>query len=166
MSKSAVFRFFLPTAIGALVGVFFVLPLPWSDQCQEIIATLNEPAFTLFWTSAILLHIGGFAWLDCMFVLQWALVGSFVGTCWLFFGKVDGARRHRRIAIRISVSAFLGFVFLLASVIAYARATSTFLAFKHKSAKYHADFAEACDLILAQHPLGTNEDIELSGSDL
>lgn len=165
MSKSAVFRFFLPTAIGSLVGVFFLLPIPWPDQCQEVIATLNGPGFILFWVFAFLFHTGGFAWLDCMCVLQWASVGSFVGTCWLFFGTVEGTRRHRGIAINIFASVCLVFVLLLVSVFTYGRATSIFLAFKHKSVNYHAEFAQACDSILAQHPLGTNQDIELSGSD-
>jgi len=37
--------------------------------------------------------------------------------------------------------------------------------FKYKNAKYHASFGEACDFILAQHPLGTNKSIVLAGTD-
>lgn len=29
--------------------------------------------------------------------------------------------------------------------------------FKHRSAKYYADFTAACDSVLVEHPLGTNE---------
>lgn len=47
----------------------------------------------------------------------------------------------------------------------YLRHTSVYIGFKHKSNEYHAEFAEACDSVLAQHPPGTNEAIELSVSD-
>lgn len=37
--------------------------------------------------------------------------------------------------------------------------------FERKGASFHADFAAACDSILAQHPLGTNKTIQLSPVD-
>jgi hypothetical protein len=40
-----------------------------------------------------------------------------------------------------------------------------YFGFKNKSAKYHADFAEACDFVLAHHPLGTNMFVKLSVTD-
>jgi len=40
-----------------------------------------------------------------------------------------------------------------------------YLHFKYKNAKYHADFAEACDYILAHYPLGTNKVMRLSVTD-
>ncbi len=164
MSRSASFRFLLPAAIGLLVGLFFVLPIPWPDRFQEMIALLNAPAFILFWGFA-LLGLHGLMGVDCMFVLQWLLVGSFIGTCWLYLGKIDGVRPHKRIARNIFASAFLVFVLSIVSFVTYVRATSVYLGFKQKDAKYHAEFAEACDSILAQHPLGTNKVIELSVSD-
>jgi hypothetical protein len=62
------------------------------------------------------------------------------------------------------------FVFIVALIVAiftvpYYLANSSYLGFKHKNAKYHADFAEACSSILAQHPLGTNKVIALSVTD-
>lgn len=34
-------------------------------------------------------------------------------------------------------------------------------AFRHRSAGYYADFARACDSLLAQHPIGTNQFVEV-----
>lgn len=48
---------------------------------------------------------------------------------------------------------------------AYVRFTSVYFGFKNKSAKYHAEFAEACDSVLIHHPLGTTKGIELSVTD-
>jgi hypothetical protein len=50
-------------------------------------------------------------------------------------------------------------------IVPYLYFNADYLRFKHKNAEYHASFGEACDLILAQHPLGTNRVIELSGTD-
>jgi len=36
---------------------------------------------------------------------------------------------------------------------------------RHKSAKYYADYTTACDSLMVEHPLGTNEVIELSITD-
>jgi hypothetical protein len=37
--------------------------------------------------------------------------------------------------------------------------------FRHRSASYYSDFTKACDSLLAQHPLGTNQFIEISVTD-
>ncbi|EEF59022.1 hypothetical protein [Pedosphaera parvula] len=42
---------------------------------------------------------------------------------------------------------------------------SKYSRFKSQNPKYHADFAAACDSILANHPLGTNKYMELSVTD-
>lgn len=36
---------------------------------------------------------------------------------------------------------------------------------RHKSAKFYADYAAACDSVLAAHPLGTNESIKIPVTD-
>ena len=36
--------------------------------------------------------------------------------------------------------------------------------FRHRSNAYYAEFARGCDSLLAQHPWGTNDFIELSGT--
>jgi hypothetical protein len=67
--------------------------------------------------------------------------------------------------MRIAGIIFLAFLIVVIGGVAYLRHTSVYLGFKHKSPKYHAEFAKACDSVLAQHPLGTNKDIELSAAD-
>jgi hypothetical protein len=67
--------------------------------------------------------------------------------------------------VRIIFTFALAFLVIVVCGVAYLRFTSVYLGFKHKSTKYHAEFAEACDAVLAQHPLGTNKDMELSVSD-
>ena len=37
--------------------------------------------------------------------------------------------------------------------------------FRHRSEPYYAEFSQACDSLLAQHPLGTNRFIEVSVTD-
>jgi hypothetical protein len=39
---------------------------------------------------------------------------------------------------------------------------SPYLRFMDKSERYYGDFTRACDLVLQQHPLGTNEFIRIS----
>jgi hypothetical protein len=164
MRKAALFRFLLPAAIGLLVGLFFILPFPLPDWFQEMDAWLNMPAFVLFWGFAFFgLH--GLIGVDCMIVLEWLLVGLFVGTCWLYFGRTDGVRRHKRVARNIFAFAFATFVIVVISFVAYTQGTSVYLGFKHKNATYHAEFAEACDSLLALHPLGTNQSIEVPVTD-
>jgi hypothetical protein len=67
--------------------------------------------------------------------------------------------------MRIAGIIFLLFLVVVIGGVVYLRNSSVYLGFKHKSTKYHAEFAEACDSVLAQHPLGTNKDIELSTTD-
>jgi hypothetical protein len=38
-------------------------------------------------------------------------------------------------------------------------------AFRHRSPGYYAEFARACDSLLAQHPIGTNEIVEIPVND-
>lgn len=40
-----------------------------------------------------------------------------------------------------------------------------YFAWRHKSAKYYADFTAACDYVLATHPLGTNEAVQIPITD-
>lgn len=70
--------------------------------------------------------------------------------------------RGHRTSIALAVIAL--FVVALFTV-PYYLFNADYLRFKHKNAKYHADFAEACDSILMHHPLGTNKAVELSGTD-
>jgi hypothetical protein len=42
---------------------------------------------------------------------------------------------------------------------------SKYRRFKNQNPKYHADVAAACDSMLANHPLGTNQYMELSVTD-
>ncbi len=69
------------------------------------------------------------------------------------------ARRRRTLRKAITVLA------IAASIIGYFRLTSYYLSFKHKRAKYHADFAKACDSLLINYPLGTNKYVEISAKD-
>ena len=59
----------------------------------------------------------------------------------------------------------LVFLAMVIGGVLYLRHTSVYLGFKHKSTEYHAEFAGACDSLLAQHPPGTKEGIELSTGD-
>lgn len=67
-----------------------------------------------------------------------------------------------RKVITVPIAAVLA-VFLL---LLYCQLTRKYVRFENKSAKYHADFAAACDSILAHYPLGTNEFLELSTTDV
>ena len=61
-----------------------------------------------------------------------------------------------RVLLPFAVIALVGIC-----LVGYFRFTSVYLGFKNKSAKYHADFAEACDLVLAHYPPGTNIFVKL-----
>ena len=63
----------------------------------------------------------------------------------------------------IVLASFLVFVVVPFSCSLFLNAD--YLHFKYKNAKYHADFAEACDSILIHHPLGTNKAMEISVTD-
>jgi hypothetical protein len=71
-------------------------------------------------------------------------------------------------ALRITFRILLPFVVIALvgiCLLGYFRFTSVYFGFKNKSAKYYADFAEACDLVLAHYPPGTNIFVKLSVTD-
>jgi len=58
------------------------------------------------------------------------------------------------------VAFFVGFVWLLPTLL-----NPQYFGLRHKSARYYADFTAACDSVLAGHPLGTNEFIDIPVAD-
>lgn len=113
--KSPLFRFFVPTVIGLIVGLLF----RFTDLASHL------PFMWDIWltTPAIMVAAGlPRDHLEFMFFLeicQWTFFGMCIGTCWLFFGKADGVRWHtwaKRIllglglfVILVSVASFLYF---------------------------------------------------------
>jgi hypothetical protein len=70
-------------------------------------------------------------------------------------------RAFRIITATAVVAAFiLGFLSLLSWLL-----TPEYIALQHKSAKYYAELAVACDFTLAKHPSGTNEAIWIPVTD-
>lgn len=69
-------------------------------------------------------------------------------------------KRHMRVTKIITALALTVFLLLL-----YCQLTRKYVRFENKSAKYHADFAAACDSILAHYPLGTNKFLDISTTD-
>jgi hypothetical protein len=65
-----------------------------------------------------------------------------------------------RVLLPFAVIALVGIC-----LVGYFRFTSVYLGFKNKSAKYHEDFAEACDLVLAHYPPSTNMFVKLPVTD-
>jgi hypothetical protein len=70
--------------------------------------------------------------------------------------------RASRIILAVClIGAFvLGFAWLLSTF-----HNSQYFELHHKSAKYYADYAAACDFVLATHPVGTNESIKIPVTD-
>lgn len=66
----------------------------------------------------------------------------------------------RQIVWVVSVTVLLGF-----AVLAYLFLHPPAYRFAHKDASYHAEFGRACDVILANHRLGTNEFLEIPTTD-
>jgi hypothetical protein len=89
--KSPLFRFFLPTVIGFVLGwAFWFTELPYLLP-DEWMLWLEMPALMVaagLQSSLQLIQILG--------VFQWTFLGLCIGTCWLFFGKADGVRWHMR----------------------------------------------------------------------
>jgi hypothetical protein len=81
--------------------------------------------------------------------------------------KWKATRMLPRLALNVTklfvLASFLAFVVVPFSCSLFLNAD--YLHFKYRNAKYHASFAEACDLLLTQHPLGTNKVITLSVAD-
>ena len=61
--------------------------------------------------------------------------------------------RARNISIALAV---IGLLAVALMTVPYYLVNAKYLGFKHKSTNYHADFAKACDFMLAHYPLGTN----------
>ncbi len=56
----------------------------------------------------------------------------------------------------------IGFVWFVSFLV---NPNPQYFGLQHKSAKYYADFTAACDSVLAEHPLGTNEAIKIPVTD-
>ncbi len=70
-------------------------------------------------------------------------------------------RALRTIAfIGLALALLIGFLWLLPTLL-----NPQYFGLQRKSAKWYAEFTAACDSVLAQHPLGTNETITLSVTD-
>ena len=69
----------------------------------------------------------------------------------------------------IATLVVLGFVLIIAIILIgpwpLTLINRQYFGWRHKSAKYYADFTEACDSVLATHPLGTNEFILIPVTD-
>jgi hypothetical protein len=63
------------------------------------------------------------------------------------------------------ITALMAGVLAVFLLLVYCQLTRKYVRFEHQSSKYHAEFATACDSILAQHPLGTNGFLEISTTD-
>jgi hypothetical protein len=64
-----------------------------------------------------------------------------------------------------ATAVFASSLLALLLILVYLQISRKYVRFEHRSAKYHADFAAACDSILASHPLGTNGFVEVSATD-
>ena len=60
---------------------------------------------------------------------------------------------------------FLIAIFVVGLAIFVLNFMPEYFLFRHRSERYYADFATACDVVLEQHPLGTNKFIELHAMD-
>ena len=74
-------------------------------------------------------------------------------------------RRHMRVlrtipAVVLILACIVGFLWFLPNLL-----NLQYFGLRHKSARYYADYAAACDSVLAAHPLGTNESIKISVTD-
>lgn len=70
--------------------------------------------------------------------------------------------RHPKI---VFISVILALVLVWIMVIAYSLLNSRSSRFMRKDAAYYSEFSHACDLLLAQHRLGTNEFLAVSAED-
>jgi hypothetical protein len=69
-------------------------------------------------------------------------------------------------AIGLFVIFFIGFVCIIGFFwLVPMLLNSEYFGLRHKSAKYYADYTAACDSVLAKHPLGTNESINIPVTD-
>ena len=60
---------------------------------------------------------------------------------------------------------FLVLLVCIAGVFFIAPHLTQYSRFRHKSYDYYAELTKACDALLVQHPVGTNQFIEISGAD-
>jgi hypothetical protein len=64
-----------------------------------------------------------------------------------------------------AIKVLLAGVLVLFLLLVCTQLTSKYVRFEHQSPKYRADFAAACDSILAHYPLGTNGYLEIPTND-
>ena len=70
-------------------------------------------------------------------------------------GTLDHMRALRIIlVVAIILACILAFLWFLPNLL-----HPQYFGLRHKSAKWYAEFAAACDSVIASHPLGTNESI-------
>jgi hypothetical protein len=67
--------------------------------------------------------------------------------------------------VRRVIIALVLFLVFLVGLFFFLRADTEYFRFQHKSDRYYAEFAKACDTVLQHNPLGTNQFIELSAAD-
>jgi hypothetical protein len=74
---------------------------------------------------------------------------------------VLAAMHERTILVTgLVVTFIIGFLCFLPNLL-----NPQYFGLRHKSAKYYTDFTAACDSVLAEHPLGTNEAIWITVTD-
>jgi hypothetical protein len=76
--------------------------------------------------------------------------------------EIGGMLRASRIILATGLVAvfIIGLVWFVPTLV-----NPQYFGLRHKSAKYYADFTAACDSILTEHPLGTNEAVKIALTD-
>ena len=91
MSKQTTFRLLVPTAVGFMVGLLFLIPNhlghPLPGVLNGIVEWLDIVPIGLWvvWCESV--SGPNMPLLDCLVVFQWSLLGVLVGSCWLCFGR-------------------------------------------------------------------------------
>jgi hypothetical protein len=89
--------------VGLFVGILSILVLTHlSGSNVDKVAWVETPAYLLFWALTFVGFVDNSDYrLFGSIVFQWWSLGLLVSIAWLYFGKVDGIRQHKRVALRI-----------------------------------------------------------------
>src|SRR6516225_7103094 len=64
-----------------------------------------------------------------------------------------------------TIISLIASVLVVSSILVFCQLTRKFVRFDHRSSKFHAQFASACDSMLSRFPLNTNKLVEISTAD-